>query len=290
MAASPHPEALFGSDTVSWWLNRQTVLLLGGPRALLLQLAHPSVAAGVDQHSGFPSDQVARLFRTLRSVLTVSFGSPSSSSRVLQNLAGIHSRVHGRQADGKPYDARDPALQWWVLATLIDTALLVERRFLGRLSEEERQRYYVECLRLADAFGIPTSSVPPDLATFAAWMAARVATLEVGRTARRLAQSVVRPRVAVVPGFVPGMVLGPVTVDLLPPALREAYGLTSPAAAALAVQVAQAGVRRALSRAPEATRTFPSWLWRDTPRPRGDAARTPPPATAERREDRVDVG
>jgi uncharacterized protein (DUF2236 family) len=45
---------LYGPASEAWRLNREATILLGaGPRALLLQLAHPLVAEGVDQHSAF---------------------------------------------------------------------------------------------------------------------------------------------------------------------------------------------------------------------------------------------
>jgi uncharacterized protein (DUF2236 family) len=67
---------LFGPDSEAWRLDREAMLLLGaGPRALLLQIAHPSVAAGVAEHSNFREDPWRRLDGTLRSFLTIIYGS-----------------------------------------------------------------------------------------------------------------------------------------------------------------------------------------------------------------------
>ena len=58
------------------------MLLLGaGPRALLLQIAHPLVAAGVADHSDFRSDPWRRLDGTLRSYLRIIYGSTRRRAR-----------------------------------------------------------------------------------------------------------------------------------------------------------------------------------------------------------------
>ena len=53
---------LYGPASEAWRLNREAMLLLGaGPRALLLQIAHPLVAAGVADHCDFRTDPWRRL-------------------------------------------------------------------------------------------------------------------------------------------------------------------------------------------------------------------------------------
>ena len=94
------------------------VLLLGGGRALLMQIAHPLVASGVAEHSNFRTDRIDRLLRTLRLTLAIVFGSREQALAA----AGSINRVHEGVA-GAGYAARDPELLLWVLATLIDTSL-----------------------------------------------------------------------------------------------------------------------------------------------------------------------
>ncbi|HEY3238604.1 MAG TPA: oxygenase MpaB family protein [Acidimicrobiia bacterium] len=248
--------ALYGPETVTWRVNQEAVLLLGGPRALLLQLAEPAVAAGVAEHSGFEADPFGRLARTLEAMTAISFGSEARARSTLDGLAAVHARVRGTLPGGVPYSAEDPVLQWWVLATLIDTVLRVERRYLGRLSPPDRARYYDESRRMAAAFRIPDEVVPPDLPAFLAYMRQRVATLEVTPTARTLSRPVLRP---------PFRLLGPplaemvalVTVDLLPARLRDAYGLPWDARRRLVVRGSQAAVRAVLPRLPPMLRCLP---------------------------------
>ena len=247
---------LYGPETVTWQVNQEAVLLLGGPRALLLQLAEPAVAAGVAEHSGFESDPFGRLARTLEAMTAISFGPEERSRSTLDRLAAVHARVRGTLPDGVAYTAEDPVLQWWVLATLIDTVLRVERRYLGRLRPEERAGYYDESRLMATAFGIPPAVVPPDLSAFVAYMRERFATLEVTDTARRLARQVLRPPVPLVGAPLADMV-GLVTVDLLPPRLRTAYGLAWDRRRRLVARGGQAASRAVVPKLPALMRTLP---------------------------------
>jgi uncharacterized protein (DUF2236 family) len=249
--------ALYGPETVTWRVNQEAVLLLGGPRALLLQLAEPAVAAGVAEHSGFEADPFGRLARTLEAMTAISFGSESRAQSTLDGLAAVHARVRGTLPDGMPYTAEDPVLQWWVLATLIDTVLRVERRYLGRLTAAERARYYDESRRMAAAFRIPDDVVPPDLPAFLAYMRRRVATLEVTATAQALSRPVLRPAVPLL-GAPLAEVVALVTVDLLPARLRDAYGLAWDARRRLVMRGSQAAVRAVLPRLPPMLRCVPA--------------------------------
>ena len=107
---------LFGQGSEAWRLNREAMLLLGaGPRALLLQIAHPAVAAGVAEHSDFRADPWRRLAATLRSYLTIVYGTTAVARAEIRRLNALH-----RAVVGPGYSARDPELALWVHATLID--------------------------------------------------------------------------------------------------------------------------------------------------------------------------
>ncbi|MBM4443638.1 MAG: DUF2236 domain-containing protein, partial [Candidatus Rokubacteria bacterium] len=110
-------------------------------RALLLRIAHPAVAAAVARHSRYRADPLARLLRTLRPTLAIVFGTPAEAAA---RINAVHTRVAG-----PGYRATDPALLAWVLATLIDTALLMHDRFVRPLPAPVRARYYDEMLEPA---------------------------------------------------------------------------------------------------------------------------------------------
>jgi uncharacterized protein (DUF2236 family) len=252
--ASVHSRAMLGPETVAAHLLGHPVLLLGGPRALLLQLAHPSVAAGVAQHSGFRADPFDRLLRTVSAMGTIAFADPASSRRALAAVQRSHRRVRGRRPDGQAYSATDPRLAAWVHATLVDTALVVERRWLGRLSDGERACFYRETMALAAAFGVPEDVLPADVEGFSAWVQAEAAALSVTEQARAMAEEVLRPplrrawgRLGPAGERAAWPVLRLVTADLLPPPLRRAYGLPEVDGAREAALRAASALARALS-------------------------------------------
>ncbi len=223
-------QGLFGPESVTWRVNREAVLLLGGGRALLLQVAHPSVGAGVEQHSGYREDPWGRLFRTLDVTGRIVFGDSAESARAAQHLRGVHSHVTGTVADGRTagaaYDAGDPELLRWVWATLVESALLVYTRYVRPLKVADVDAYYEEQKRFLVACGAPAELAPPTFADFMAWYDGMVdEVLEVTPAARDVAGAILHPRQLPLPLRPAFDLLNLTTVGLLPPALREAYGL-----------------------------------------------------------------
>lgn len=100
---------LFGPGSVSWRIDRELVVLAGGSCALLMQAAHPVVAAGVAEHSTYATDPLGRLLRTLTSSFDVVFGSRPTAEAAIRRVNAIHADVHGAlPGDGARYDAMDP--------------------------------------------------------------------------------------------------------------------------------------------------------------------------------------
>lgn len=234
MPPGVHPEALLGPESLSARLLGHPAVLLGGPRALLLQLAHPSVAAAVAGQSSFGADPYRRLARTFAVMTEISFGAPADAAAARSGLAEVHRAVRGTTPAGVAYRASDPELALWVHATLVDTLLAVERRYVGVLDDAGRARLYDESRRVAPLLGVPAAAVPPDLDAFQRYVAGAGAPLleAVDDEARALAALVLAPP--------PNRAFGPlappvatasrrltraVTVDLGPPALCRAYGL-----------------------------------------------------------------
>jgi uncharacterized protein (DUF2236 family) len=221
---------LFGPGSVSWRLDRELIVLAGGSCALLLQAAHPSVAAGVAQHSTYASDPFGRLMRTLDSSFSVVFGSRSEADATLRRVNAIHAAVRGRRDDGAAYSALDPEALLWVHATLIDTAVRVFDRFVAPLTDDDRQRYHEESVRVGIALGIPADTMPATFAELRKWMDAMIASGRVRVTpdARRIARTVLYPT-----RFPPRLawdVAHLASMTTLHPEIRGQYGITwSPA-------------------------------------------------------------
>jgi uncharacterized protein (DUF2236 family) len=222
-------EGLYGPASEAWRLNREAMLLLGaGPRALLLQLAHPQVAAGVDEHSDFRADPWRRLQGTLRSYLTIVYGTATEARAEIRRLNGLH-----RSIAGAGYTARDPDLSLWVHATLVDTTIAAYDAWLEPMSRDQRARYYAETMPIGRAFGVPADLLPPDLDAFEAYVASMLAPdgpARVSPVARELAHAVlhpplgpVLPALAGVPARFYAWTLWP-SIGLLPDSVRADYG------------------------------------------------------------------
>jgi len=213
---------LYAEDSITRRVNRENVLLLGGGRALLMQLAHPMVAAGVDEHSDFRTHPVRRLRRTIRMTMAIVFGDRETALAAARSVNHAHSRVRG-----EGYRALDPDLLLWVHATLVDSALVTYETFVKPLSPVQREEFYEESKLLGELLGIPRERYPANLRGFNDYvghMASATGPVRIDARAKDLARLVVRPRLRLVPG--PAMVpFEIVTAGLLPPVLRERYGL-----------------------------------------------------------------
>jgi uncharacterized protein (DUF2236 family) len=192
----PGPDAgLYGPESEAWRLNREAMLLLGaGPRALLMQIAHPAVAAGVAEHSNFRADPWRRLSATLRSYLTIVYGPAPAAKAEIRRLNELH-----RGIVGQGYSARDPELSLWVHATLVDSTLVANEAWIEPLSRARREAFYLETRPIGRAFGVPDDLLPADLDAFEAYVDAMVAPrgpVGVSPVARVLAAVILRPPLA----------------------------------------------------------------------------------------------
>jgi uncharacterized protein (DUF2236 family) len=241
-------------DGIARRVESEPLLLLGGGRALLMQLAHPSVAAGVADHSDFRSDSLARLRQTVTAVSTIEFGTEDQAREVADGLRAVHERVVG-----PGYRANDPALQLWVHAALVDTNLRTYSRFFRPLTPDEAERYYQEMTLVAEVVGIPREIQPTELTAFRRYVRAMVGSLEVTDTARELAHHVLNPPwgVAVEPALA---LHRSVTAGLLPARLRRQYGLRWDWPGHFALQTATAVSRLVLPRLPRPVRRAPGFL------------------------------
>ncbi len=229
------PRAGAGLLPVVRRVNREAVVVLGWGRAILLQLAHPLVAAGVGAHSGFDAGMLAyvrRMRRTIGSMLSLTFGTESEIRETAGRINAVHHRVHGRldcavggYPAGTPYDATDPALLTWVHATLIDSQLRTYALFVGPLARDEEDRYCAEAAQVGPLLGVAASELPDTKERLDGYLhrMQQEDRLAVGAGARRLAEALLAP-----PGrrwVAPALWLGRLTtVGLLPASIRDGYG------------------------------------------------------------------
>ena len=231
-AAAGSVEGVFGPGSLTWRVDREAAVFLGAGRALLLQLAHPWVAAAIAEHSQTLADPIGRFHRTFGTVFALAFGTLDQALVAAQTLHRLHGAVRGRLpeaagrfAAGSAYEANDVAALRWVWATLTETALVAHDLVLPPLREDERERYYAESRLFAALYGIPQEALPADWQAFAAYADAMRGsdTLVVGPAARGVGQ-------AVLSGAGTWWLRAPawyraLTAGMLPPRLRDGFGL-----------------------------------------------------------------
>ena len=193
----------FGPGTVTWQLYREPVFVLGGVRALLLQIAHPAVADGVARYSGFQADPFGRGYRTFAAMAMIYFGTKEQAEATAQRLWRIHSAIRGHYQipdstaapSPIPYTANDPGLLFWVLATLTDTTFRVyEKVRLPGLPTGWKEQFYEESKITARLLGIPDEAYPVDLQAFEKYFAGILNSELLGSAVlcRDMAQAIVR--------------------------------------------------------------------------------------------------
>lgn len=223
------PKPLFSPQSVFWRVNREIASSFAAPRAVLMQIAHPLVAAGVAEHSQFRKHRLARLYRTSLAAAAITFGTEDFALRAVRSINRKHQQVHGvlrRPAGvfpaGTPYDANDPDLKLWVLNTITDSTLLVYDLFVSRLSREDLERYYADSLRVAALFGIPGTLVPANYDEFRAYMDGMLGggAIQVSDDAKEI----VRALFARTPSGMMLLAGSAVGIGLLPRRLREEFG------------------------------------------------------------------
>lgn len=219
-------DALFSPQAVYWRINREWLIALAGPRAVLLELAHPAVAAGVAQHSNFRGDPLGRLYRTMKTMTEISFGTDQERNVALKHFYKCHARAHGFADGGRQtaleYNARDPQLQFWVLATLLDSVLRVYEKFVTPLTLAEKCAYYDDCVRLARVLGIARAAIPETYASFNLYMDAMLSdgSLNVTQDAREIVEALFTRSVR---GYATRL-FSFAGIGMLPPRLRAEYG------------------------------------------------------------------
>jgi uncharacterized protein (DUF2236 family) len=231
--------------------NSPVTPFLGGGSAVLLQVAHPLVAAGVVQHSDYRSDLWRRLGRTLRALYLITYGTKVEADRAAEAVQIVHAHVHGatdmplgRFPPGTRYSAADPDLMLWVHATLVHSSLAVYQRFVRTLSRDDQDRYYLEMAVVARLFGTPASVIPRSLTDFREYFSAQLAsdTIAVTAPAREVAEVILQaPLPAPMKVLIPAHRLA--TAGLLPPRLRAEYGLRWSPLRAFALPLAAQSVR-----------------------------------------------
>ncbi|BBC73457.1 conserved hypothetical protein [Altererythrobacter sp. B11] len=220
------PDGLFGPSSTIWRVHGDVAsMMVGGLSALLLQMLHPAVLAGVWDHSTFRNDMRGRLSRTARFIALTTYGSREEAETAIERVRTIHRHVHGTLPDGTPYRADDPALLAWVHATEAASFLGAWIRYVQPgMRGVEQDRYLTEIARIARSLG--ADPVPATRAELSAYIAATRPRLRADERTAEVARLILHQPAEPLDA-VPLHLIRHAAVDLLPPWARQMHGLTA---------------------------------------------------------------
>ncbi len=226
-------EGYFTDESMLRIVHRERAIALSGPRALLMQAAHPLAVKGLLAHSTAMDEPYDRLARTAQVMRTIGFGSREEADRVTKRVRAMHRKVKGaitepvaRYPAGTTYRADQPDLLLWVLFTLVDSGIVVYRKYVGSMSREGEAAYWEDYKVVGELFGLPRGHMPDTLEDLEDY---RREMLE-GDALRVTDWARDRARKIVLEPPVPWMArplletVNFITIALLPDRLRDEYG------------------------------------------------------------------
>ena len=251
----PDASSYFTDDSMLRRVHREWVVALSGPRALLMQATHPVAFDGFFAHTGSLDEPYERLQRTAEVMDTIAFGSKAAADRMTRRVRSMHKKVTGtldrrvgRFPAGTRYRADDPELLLWILACLVDSALVVYQRYVRPLSRDERDAYWQDYKVIGRLFGLADEDLPDTIEDFDAYFDGMLTggDLFVTDEARELSvQIVMRPPVPLVARPLLELV-NQITIGLLPDDIRRQYRFSWDPARGLALRAGAEYTRRLL--------------------------------------------
>ena len=214
-------------------VHRERAIALSGPRALLMQAAHPLAVTGLLAHSSAMDEPYDRLARTAEVMSTIGFGTCEDADRVTAHVRAMHARVQGRIkepvgrfAAGTSYRADQPDLLLWVLFTLVDSGVVVYRKYVGSMSRADEAAYWDDYKVLGELFGLKRADMPDTLTDLDDYRRGMLEgdTLLVTSWARQRAREIVLE--PPVPWIAQPLLQTAnfITIALLPDRIRRGYG------------------------------------------------------------------
>jgi uncharacterized protein (DUF2236 family) len=238
-STAEHVDGFFAADSMVRRLHRERLVLFSGVRALLMQACDPLAVVGFQRHSVIFDDPQARLLRTDERMSRIYFGTREEAEETGSVVQAMHRRVRGKTParygpipKGTPYDASDPKLGLWVLATLADSALVYYERIFGRLDPDERERYWSEYRQVGELLGLPPDSMPATHGDLEEYVDGRLndGSLWISDERREIAvRMILEPpysgvmRAAVIPVT---ETIRLISTGLLPPEIRRLFGFS----------------------------------------------------------------
>jgi uncharacterized protein (DUF2236 family) len=219
-------DALFAPDSVVWRVHGDIAsMMVGGIASLMMQMLHPSVLAGVWDHSNFRADMHGRLRRTARFISTTTYGERATAEQAIATVRRVHDRVGGTLPDGTPYSANDPALLAWVHVTETTSFLDAWIRYSEPLmSRADQDSYFAQMAQIGAALG--ADPVPRSRAEARRIIAQMRPQLKVDARTREVAALILEGKTGPRMPEVPRKLAMQAAVDLLPEWARAMHRLS----------------------------------------------------------------
>jgi len=279
--------------SITWRRAGDARLFLGAGYALLLQVAHPTVGAGVREHSNFRQDPWGRLLRTLDFTNVMVYGGPRQAWEMGRWVREMHKEIKGVDSAGRPYHALEPEAYAWVHATLAEAIVRGHAHFGRPLRPGEVERLWTEWRALGRLLGVRGNDLPEDWAGFCRYFDAMMSErLENTESVHDVLDTLDRPmrppipylgdrvwRVARMPA---ARVSRLATLGMLPPVLRERFAIAWTRSQERELRVLSTAARSATPLMPASLRNLgPGYLrWRREAMARGDAGAALPAVAA----------
>ncbi|MFF4368399.1 oxygenase MpaB family protein [Streptomyces sp. NPDC001594] len=260
------PAALPAAETLLKRTLGERRIALVAWRLLVLQIAHPVVAAGMDRYSTYRAHPWRRIEHTMESGSRLFFAGPEERRLEVARLQRTHRRIQGTDAAGRAYSAQDPEVRGWVMVTLYESMTAMRELSGHPLTPAELDVLYAEFLDVCAALGITREVLPGSAAEVPAYVERTVReVLEDGPEVRHMLHGLLReapvPRRLgrLAPAWpllrvVIARAVTTLTVSDLPPAWHERFGTSrGPAGAALSWTLHH-GLRHAMALAPDRVR------------------------------------
>jgi uncharacterized protein (DUF2236 family) len=135
--------------------------LVTGLRMPVLQNMHPELGAGVEEHSVFFQDPIARGSRSIGPILSVVYGGDTAHDWG-KLISGFHVRIKGTDRYGRSYSALNPGTFFWAHATFVEDIVTGQALVGFPLSQADTEALYLESIDWYGLFGVSMKPVPPD--------------------------------------------------------------------------------------------------------------------------------
>lgn len=276
-------------ESVVWRYAGDARLLSTAGYALLLQVSHPTVGAGVAEHSEYKKDPWGRLFRTLDYTYAMVYGGPEMAAEIGRRVREMHKRIKGVKPDGERYHALEPEAYAWVHATLADAIITGHRHFGRRMSHAEIESFWADWRRNGRLVGVREGDLPEGWSAFREYFDRMVEErLEDNQAVRDVLETLSEPATPPLPFLNDGVwriarlpaarSLELTTIGLLPPVLRERLGVEWTPRHERRLRVLGRAKRATTPLMPKSLRNMgPAYLrWRREALERGDVAAAAP--------------